>query len=116
MTAALFVVLTVAGAAWLWFRGGGREDFAGLDREFYGDATTALEREGFVHVADVIDVTMRRAFPHLHSVGRILVLAHYRKGVGPLTEDELKALVGRRLHAHEQELVDAVTQRWATRG
>ncbi len=261
MTIALVSVLVAAVTAWLWFRGGGREDyvherrkavghaadklatamtiaftdehtyrvataqdFAGLDHAFYATATAELERAGFARIADVVDETMRRAFPNLRNVGRVLlgdggrtraivmdtralgrlrlfqlvgliprklsyvevvtevegagrfvstastlgldrlslpdsiaverlppgtpptelvdrhrerlaamqrevfvvmrdaadlfqsvqrsnlVLARHREAVGPLTEDELKALTGRPLRDHERELLDAITR------
>lgn len=48
-------------------------DWAGLDRAFYAEAVAVLEREGFTVIADIVDETMRRAFPNVQTVMRVLL-------------------------------------------
>lgn len=150
MTIALASVLVAGFTAWLWYRGGGREeyvrdrrkvvakaadelatsmsiafagehtyrvatpeDFAGLDRTFYATATAELERAGFACIADVVDETMRRAFPNLRNVGRVLLgdggrtraLVMDTRAVGRLRLFQLIGLVPRRL-----SFVEVVTE------
>ncbi len=55
------------------YRAARPDDWAGMNRAFFADATTAFEREGFVVLGDIIDETMVEAFASMRHVMRVMV-------------------------------------------
>lgn len=84
-------------------------DWAGLDRRYYEEATATLTREGFAPLADLVDQTLRDAFPRIRAVarvyvgdgGRVRVAVYHARMLGWNRALQLLGLIQRRIHVVE---------------